>query len=89
VFNELKNSFSEFAHGFYPENPGAVSEKRGELFHRDIKEMERRYQGRWNVNVMGDCCWTLYPNIPETSHKRKSNTGRFSDKRKRQYTAIG
>ncbi|GFV91345.1 uncharacterized protein TNCV_898621 [Trichonephila clavipes] len=33
---------------YFPENLGAVSEEQGERFHQDIKEMERRYQGRWN-----------------------------------------
>ena len=43
----------------FPENLGAVSEKMGERFHQDIKEAERRYQGRWNVPMMADYCWRL------------------------------
>jgi hypothetical protein len=35
--------------------------------------MERTYQGQWNVNMLDDYCWTLHREIPETSHKRKSN----------------
>jgi hypothetical protein len=66
---------------FFPENLGAVSEEQGERFHQDIKEMERRDQGRWNVNMMGDYYWTLHREIPETSHKGKS----FAGNRKRQY----
>jgi hypothetical protein len=46
--------------------------------------MEGRYQDRWNVNMMGECCWTPNREIPETSHKMKS----FAGKRKRQYKAI-
>jgi hypothetical protein len=88
VLNELTNSFFDFALGIFPENLGAVSEEQGERFHQDIKEMERRYQCRWNVNMMSDCCWTLHREIPETSHKRKSNIGSFAGKRKRQYKAI-
>jgi hypothetical protein len=37
---------------FIPENLGAVSEEQGERFHQDINEVERRYQGRWNVNMV-------------------------------------
>jgi hypothetical protein len=70
VLSELTNSFSEFALGFSPENLGAVSEEQGEPFHQDITQMERRYQGRWNVNVMGDYCWTLHREIPETTRGR-------------------
>jgi hypothetical protein len=69
---------------FLPENLGAVSEEQEERFHQGIKEMERRYQGRCNVNMMGDYCWTLHREIPETSHMKKS----FAAKRKRQYKVI-
>jgi hypothetical protein len=43
----------------FPENWRDVNEERGERFHQDIKEMERRYQGRWNMNVVADYCWML------------------------------
>jgi hypothetical protein len=38
--------------------------------------------------MMGDCCWTLHREIPETSHKRKSNINSFAGKRKRQSKVI-
>jgi hypothetical protein len=85
VLNELKNSFFEFALGLFSKILGAVSE--GERFHQDIKKMEKRYQGRWNVNMMRDYCWTRHREIPETSHKRKSKIHSFAGKRKRQYKA--
>jgi hypothetical protein len=88
VFNEFKNSLFEFQLVFFFENLGAVSEEQGERFHQDIKEIERRYQGRWNVNMMDDCCWTVHREIPEISHNRKSNIHRFAGKRKRQYKVI-
>jgi hypothetical protein len=88
VLNEFKNIFFEFSLGFFPEILGAVSEEQGERFHHDIKEMEIRYQGRWNVNMMGDHCRTLHREIPETSHNRKSNVRSNASKRKRQYKAI-
>jgi hypothetical protein len=43
--------------------------------------LERRYQGWWNVNMMGDYCWTDH-NILEISHKRKSNICSFISNRK-------
>jgi hypothetical protein len=61
-----------------------VSEEQGECFHHDIKEMERIYQGQWNVNMMKDYCWTHHK-IPETSHKRNSTIHSFAGKTKRQY----
>jgi hypothetical protein len=71
------------SHLDFSESHGAVSEKQRERFHQDIKEMERRYQGQWNVKMMGGYYWTLHREIPENSHKRKS----FSGKRKRQHKA--
>jgi hypothetical protein len=52
--------------------------------------MERRYQGQWNVNMMGDYCWTLRREIPGTSctRKRKSNMHSFAGRRKRWNKAI-
>ncbi|EFN85286.1 hypothetical protein EAI_02819, partial [Harpegnathos saltator] len=26
-------------------------------FHQDIKEMEKRYQGRWDIHMLADYCW--------------------------------
>ena len=36
------------------ENLGALSEEQGEKYSQDIEEMERRYEGWWNVSVMAD-----------------------------------
>jgi hypothetical protein len=49
------------------------------------KTLSKWKEGQWNVNMMGDYCWTLYCKMPETSHKRKSNICSFTGKRKRQY----
>jgi hypothetical protein len=38
----------------FPENLGTVSEKQGEWFHQDMKEMERWYHEQWNVSMMVD-----------------------------------
>lgn len=44
---------------YFPENLGDVSEEQGERFHQDLKEMERRYQGRWTKTMLADYCWNL------------------------------
>ena len=36
-----------------------MGEEHGERFHQDIKRMETRYQGRWDVSIMTDYCWCL------------------------------
>ena len=66
---------------YFPENLGAESEEQVERFHQDIKEMERRYQGRWDTNMMGDYCWMLHMESI-TSHKRKSTIRSFETKKK-------
>ncbi|GBN50343.1 hypothetical protein AVEN_45574-1 [Araneus ventricosus] len=51
----LKVHFKRFKYShldYFPESLGAVSEEQGEIFHQDIKEMERRYQGKWNVSMI-------------------------------------
>lgn len=73
-----------FAHlDQFPENLGAVSEEQGERFHQDIKEMERRYQGRWNVSMMADYCWMLQRDNPHKIHSRSSTKRSFLTKRRR------
>jgi hypothetical protein len=42
----LKIHFLDSNLKFFPEHLGAVSEEQRERFHQDIKQMERRYQGR-------------------------------------------
>jgi hypothetical protein len=59
---------------------GAVSEEQGERIHQDIKEMETRYQGRWNVNMMGDNCWLLHRHDPQATYKRKNTKRSFEGK---------
>ncbi|GFV82760.1 uncharacterized protein TNCV_4147281 [Trichonephila clavipes] len=61
---------------YFPKNLGAVSEEQGERLHQDIKEMERRYQGRWNVNMMADYCWMLKRENSQ-EHSRKNDSPMF------------
>ena len=35
----------------FPKNLGAVNDKHGERFHRDIKAMEEKYQRIWNEGI--------------------------------------
>lgn len=40
-------------------NCGDFSEEQGERFHQDIKSIEQRYKGRWDISMMADYCWAL------------------------------
>ena len=71
----------------FPENLGDYSEEQGERFHQDIKVTENRYQGRWDVNMLADYCWSLKRD--KEKKKRSKRLGRqsvrrsFTDKRAR------
>ncbi|XP_043468037.1 coiled-coil domain-containing protein 18-like [Leptopilina heterotoma] len=69
----------------FPENLGDYNEEQGERFHQDLKEFERRYQERWDVNMMSDYCWMLKRDIVPggTNLKRKPLHRSFEDKRVR------
>ena len=84
----LKVHFLHSHLDFFPDNLGDVSEEQGERFHQDIKVMEKRYQGRWNVNMMGDYCWSLHRERQNASHRRKSYIRSFKEKRERKYKKI-
>ncbi|GBN50611.1 hypothetical protein AVEN_182956-1 [Araneus ventricosus] len=43
----------------FPEHLEAYSEEQGERFHQDVRDIERQYQGRWDVNMLADYCWML------------------------------
>ena len=48
----------------FHENLGIMSDEQSERFHQDIKEMEFRYQGRWDAVMMAGYCWTLRRDRP-------------------------
>ncbi|PNF15056.1 hypothetical protein B7P43_G16761, partial [Cryptotermes secundus] len=55
----LKVHFLHSHVDYFPENLGAYSEEQGERFHQDVRDIERRYQGRWNANMLADYCWMI------------------------------
>ena len=73
----IKLHFLDSHVDYFPTNLGAYSEEQGERFHQDICTMERRYQGRWNVSMMADYCWSLKRSNTAPDYKRKSLKRRF------------
>ena len=65
VFRNLVRNMSVNVHYLFshmdrfPENLGSMSDEQGERFYQDPKEMETRYQGRWDTVMMADYCWNL------------------------------
>ena len=52
----------------FPANCGDVSNEQGERFHKDIKKMEIRYQGRWDARMMADYYWSIKHGNPDANH---------------------
>ena len=67
-----------FSHmGRFPENLGSMSDEQGKRFHQDLKEMETRYQTRWDAVMMADYCWNLKRDLPAAEHSRCSKKQKF------------
>ncbi|KAJ4451707.1 hypothetical protein ANN_03177 [Periplaneta americana] len=62
---------------YFPENLGVLSEEQGERLHQNLKEVERRYQGRWDINMMADYCWSIARDDSSREYSRTSHTLRF------------
>jgi hypothetical protein len=71
----LKVHFSDCHLDLFPEN--LVSDVHGERFHQDISNGEKRYQGKWNLSMLADYCWTLKRDVPQATYSRKSITVTF------------
>jgi hypothetical protein len=60
---------------YFPQNLGTVSEEQGERFHQDLKDVERRYQGHWDVNMMADYVGRLHvKTLPESTQEVQEHT---------------
>jgi hypothetical protein len=55
----LKIHFLHSHLDFFPQNLGAISDEHGQCFHQDIAVMEKRYQGKWSVNMLSDYCRSI------------------------------
>ena len=62
---------------YFLANLDEMSEEQGERFHQDTKTMEKRYQGRWNVNMMADYCWCLQRDSDSSNLTRKTLKRKF------------
>jgi len=52
-------------------------EEQGAYFHQDIKTMEKRYQGRWNTNMMVNYCWCWKREVVGSSYTSVEQIGDF------------
>ena len=73
----LKVHFLNAHLGYFLQNLGEMSEEHGKRFHQDIKIIETRYQGRWNVSMMVDYCWCLKRDCKSSKVARKAKRRKF------------
>jgi hypothetical protein len=67
---------------YFPENLGDLSEEQGGRFYQDVKEMEGRYLGQWDVSMMADYCWSIKREALHQEH-HKSSKHSFTTNKKR------
>ena len=72
---KMHNLFSHL--GRFPENLGSKNDEQWERFHQDRKELETRYQGRWDAVIMADYCWNLKRDLPAAEHSRSLKKQKF------------
>ena len=61
----------------FKDNMGAYSEEQGERFHQDILDFERRYQGQYNQNMIGDDIWGLIRESDFVYNRKSRKTTHF------------
>jgi len=52
---------------------GVISAEHGEKFHLDISQTEKRYSGKWCLDMLVDYCWSLIRETPTGEYNRQKN----------------
>ncbi|GBN54674.1 hypothetical protein AVEN_155206-1 [Araneus ventricosus] len=71
----LKVHFQHSHIDCFPEHFGAYSEEQG------VRDFERRYQGRWDVNMLADYCWMRRQKTEDGKRKRVRRSVKEKKKR--------
>jgi hypothetical protein len=79
----LKFHFLHSHLDYFAENLGFLSEGQGERFHKDVKEIKRRYQGTCDINVLADYCWLPKREVPAYTYRKKGARRIFTTKKQR------
>jgi len=56
--------------GILSENMGDVSDEHGGRLHQDLAQMEKRYQGRIELNMIGDNKWNLLRHVDSSTFRK-------------------
>ena len=75
---QYEHKSTQFSHlDQFPDNLGDHTDKQGERLHQNLKVMEDRYKGRWDISMLADYCWSIKRDEPLNTHRRVSKKGRF------------
>lgn len=67
-----------FSHlDIFPTNLGSESDEQGERFHQEMEEIERRYKGWWDEQMMAYYCWFLIREDPSEKKRKSSSRSSF------------
>ncbi|GBM57648.1 hypothetical protein AVEN_52267-1 [Araneus ventricosus] len=64
----------------FTENLGAYNEEQSDRFHQDVRNIEKRYQGRWVVSMLDDYCWILKWETEDGKRKCVQRSGKEKKK---------
>lgn len=62
---------------FFPENLGQFSDEQGERFHQEILEIEKRFDGKSQVRMIANYCWSLKRETDDLLYSRRRSTKHF------------
>jgi len=70
----LKIHFLHSHIDYFPANLGDFSEEQGERFHQDLKDVERRYQGIWDRNMLAKIikCFVRFSKQRKIGHIKRA-----------------
>ncbi|GBN57743.1 hypothetical protein AVEN_272218-1 [Araneus ventricosus] len=77
----IKGHFLHSHTDCFPGNLGAYSEEQIERFHQDFCDIDRWYQGRWEVNMLADYSWKLRRETEDGKRKRVRRSVKEKKKR--------
>lgn len=78
----LKVHFLHSHINYFPKNVGTYSEEQDERFHQVVHDIERRYQGRLDVNMLAYYCWMLRR---ETEDRKRNRVRRSIKEKKKRF----
>lgn len=58
---------------FLPDNMRLVSDEYHKRFQQNVAVFKRRFQGRWEFDLLADNFWILFKDTPESQYKRKDS----------------